>query len=521
MATTINKSANVIYLLGTSDLGPVNTPINVTSLNHAKSVFGEKGTLLDAFKIVRENDTDCEIFLVKITGTHSELYLNINNPSGEIEYNGICFRAKYANEIYDDIEVVINDTSLYINYPTQELGDYYIEYKYNKVDENGDDILDENGNKIYKTVYDLAEEINEDTRILNSSVYCYTNCAPSVLANTAFTLVNESRNKLSGGNSGLYYNKNMLYICLEETYNILEGREIDIIVPLGCYYDDTFTDDEEALEEYYDLDREYLTLKDINEEYVNYYQQLLEYCRKQLRFGCVTQGVMGMNLTNDVFIDEDKYYLYLKYFKDKNDEIQINNKYKHLVSVCASDIYTTYGTRVYNSYILYACLIASVQIDTSTTNKPLAKSFTMFNDFSTRTLAKIRDLGYTCFRYSLLKRACVCANGITTSDDENLKFLCNVRMCQLVMKKVNKLLSQYIGENILEIVNTRNFYKRLVNLLSSLMEVNILKGYSINSITIPEEGHLMIDLSFKTLYMTESIRTYSGLSVYRGSDINE
>ena len=31
----------------------------------------------------------------------------------------------------------------------------------------------------------------------------------------------------------------------------------------------------------------------------------------------------------------------------------------------------------------------------------------------------------------------------------------------------------------------------------------------------------MIDLSFKTLYMTESIRTYSGLSVYRGSDINE
>ena len=157
MATTINKSANVIYLLGTSDLGPVNTPVNVTSLNHAKSVFGEKGTLLDAFKIIRENDTDCEIFLVKVTGTHSELYLNINNPSGEIEYNGICFRAKYANEIYDDIEVVINDTSLYINYPTQELGDYYIEYKYNKVDENGDDILDENGNKIYKTVYDLAE----------------------------------------------------------------------------------------------------------------------------------------------------------------------------------------------------------------------------------------------------------------------------------------------------------------------------------------------------------------------------
>lgn len=514
MARDVVKYGNKIFLLGTAEFGPVNTPLKITSINYAKKNFGNKGTLLDAFRVIRENDSDCEVFFVKVSGCHSELYLNINKAGGEIEENAFYIKSKYANEIFNDIEIIIKDNALYINYPTEELGDYYIEYKYNKTDENGEDLLDSKGNKIYKTVYDIVEEINEDTRLLNSSVYCYATCEPNVMANSAFVGVNETYNKLSGGNSGLYYNKNMLYLCLEDTYNILEGRDIDIIIPLRCYYDDLFTDIEEDISQYYDLDREYLTLKDDNDEYLSYYQQLVEFCRRQLRFGFITHGVMGLNPTNDVFLDEDCYYIKLEYLKKKEDENILNQNYRHLVSVCIGDIYTTYGTRVYNSYIMYACLIAQIQIKGNTTNKPLSQSFTMYNDFSTRMLAKLRDLGYTTFRYSILKRAVVCANGITTSNDVNFKYLTNVRMCQLTMIRVNKLLSEYIGENINTLVQSKEIYKRLLSLLTSLTTSKILKGFSINSITIPEPGHMMIDLSFRTIYMLESIRAYAGLAIY-------
>lgn len=256
MAAKVNNYyAKKIFLLGTADFGPVNIPVKVSSANYVKKVFGENGTLLDAFRVIKESDADCEVFMVKVTGKHSELYLNINLPNSKIEENGLFFKSKYANEIYNYIQIIIHEDALYINYPTSELGNYYLQYKYNETDENGDDILDDNGNLVYKTLYDLAEEINEDTRLMNSEVFCYLSCDPTTMANTALVGVNEQVNTLKGGNSGIYYNKNMIYNCLSDTYNILEGREIDIIVPVECYYDDTFTDDKDALEEYFDLEK--------------------------------------------------------------------------------------------------------------------------------------------------------------------------------------------------------------------------------------------------------------------------
>lgn len=511
-----NYYAKKIFLLGSADFGPVNLPIKVSSASHVKNTFGEKGTLLDAFRVIKESDLDCEVFMVKVTGRHSEAYLNINLPTSKIEENGFYFKSKYANEIYNDIEIIIYEDALYINYPTKELGNYYLQYKYNITDENGDDVLDDDGNLIYKTLYDLAEEINEDTRLMNSQVYCYLSCDPETMANTALVGVNEETNKLRGGNSGIYYNKNMTYNCLSDTYNILEGREIDIIVPIDCYYDDTFTDEKEKLEEFFDLEREYLTLKDNNNEYLSYYEQLLEFCRRQLRFGFITHGIMGMNPNKDTFLDQDKYYLKLQYLKKLNNKNKFYDKYRQLISICVGDMYTTYGTRIYNSYILYATLIASIQISENTTNKPLPDSFTVYNDFDNFSLAKIRELGFTGFRYSVLKKAPVVSSGVTTSDDPNFKYLCNIRMCQLVMTRVNKLLSQYIGENINSRIIIKQLEGKLIDLLTKLINDNVLSGFSVNSLTIQKMGHLLLDLSFKTVYMTESIRAYAGLACYTG-----
>lgn len=512
-----NLYGKKIFLLGTSNLGPVNTPIRAISANHVKSVFGEDGTLLDAYRVIKESDFDCEVTLVKISGIHSELYLDINVPEGEIIKEGFYLKAKYANEIYDNIKVIIDEEALYIYYEGEELGDYTMEYRYNVQDENGEDVLDSDGNKIYKSMYDLAEEINEDARNLNGYVYCYVSCEPSVLANAALVGVNPSINKMNGGNSGLYYNKNMLYNCLSDTYGILEGRNIDIIIPLQCYYDDTFTDVSDYLTEYYDLDREYLTLK-IDGEYLSYYKQLLDFCKRQMQFGFLTHGIMGLNTVGDPFIDQDSYYLKLEHFKSVNEDDKSDDKYRQLVSVCVGDLYTTYGTRVYNSYIAYAALVANIKITENTTNKPLPKSFTMFNDFDTRMLAKIRELGYTAFRYSILKKRVVVANGVTTSKDKNFKYLCNIRMCQLAMCYVRELLTSYIGKNINMLIKTRELEQSLIALLNKLVTLKVITGFAINSITNPNTGHILLDLSFKTLYMNESIRAYSGLTAMRYGD---
>jgi hypothetical protein len=519
MASGYNLSlyGRKIYLLGTSNLGPVNTPIKIQSASHVKQVFGEDGTLLDAYRVIKESDFDCDVYMVKVTGIHSELYLNINVAGGEIINNGFYIKAKYANEMYDNTEIIIDSDAVYINYTTDEIGNYTLEYKYHMEDEYGNPIYDKDGNLIYKTLFDLAEEINEDTRNLVSNVYCYANCEPGVMANSALVGVNSRVNMLSGGNSGLYYNKNMMFNCLSDTYGILEGRDVDLIIPLACYFDDTWTDDSDALSLYYDLEREYLTLKE-NGEWVSYYKQLLEFCKVQMRFGYMTHGIMGLNRIKDAFIDQDTYYEKLVYFKSINENDKDYDKYRQLVSVCVGDLYSTYGTRIYNSYIAYASLVANLVITENTTNKPLPNSFTTFIDFDQRMLNKLKDLGFTTFRYSIYKKTVVCANGVTTSEDKAFKYFTNMRMCQLAMCKIRELLMTFIGENINTLIETREIEQSVINLMNQLVVAKVLSGFGINSITNPNTGHVMLDISFRTQYMLESIRAYSGLTTVRYGD---
>ena len=81
MATTVEQViaskgiyGKKIYLLGTAILGPINTPIKANSISHVVSVFGTQGTLVDAYRIIAETNLDCEVYLVKVTGIHSEAY---------------------------------------------------------------------------------------------------------------------------------------------------------------------------------------------------------------------------------------------------------------------------------------------------------------------------------------------------------------------------------------------------------------------------------------------------------------
>lgn len=501
MATKIEKAnlyGKKIYLLGTAELGPVNTPIRALSTSHVHSVFGTQGSLVDAYRVVRESDNTCEVYLIKVTGTHSELYLNINQSHGEIIKDGFYIKSKHANEKYNNIKVMIDSEALYVMYDSYEVGDYVLEYKYSE----------------HITLTELAEAINEDSRRLRSEVYCYANCEPHTLSAGALEGVNPSFSRLSGGNSGLFYNKNMLYNCLSETYSILEGVDIDLILPLTANYDDTFTSKEADLDSYYDLSREYLTLKN-GKKFLSFYNQLLQFCIGQMRFGYLTHGMMGFSPTNDPFINEESYIENIKHFKSVNETLPEYRKYKQLISVCVGDLYTTYGTRVYNGYLAYSTVVASISITENSTNKNMPETMTLYNNFGNETLSELAKIGFTTFRYSPLKRNVVVSNGVTTSDDERFKYLCNIRMAQLAMGSVRNLLEKFIGKNVANLVKTKELEQSLINLLENLSLKGVIKGFSVNEVVNPVTGHIFLDLSFKTLYMLEDIKAYSGIAAIK------
>lgn len=494
----INAYGKKIFLIGTSDLGPVNTPVKAISATHVRSVFGSQGTLLEAFRIIKETEFDCEVYLIKTTGIHSEAYLHVNEEGGTILEDGFYIKSKYANEKYNDIKITIDQDALYVHYGKQ-LGDYTMEYKFSD----------------HISLIDLAEAINDDTRKLNGHIYCYTNCNPGTMSAGALSGVNPDTIKLTGGNSGLYYNKNMIYNCLSDTYSILEGRDVDIIIPLACYYDDTFSSKENDIDNFYDMNREYLTLKKNDEEYLSYYEQLLDFCIGQMRFGYLTQGIMGLNPTGNPFIDEESYLEVLEHFKHINQVPMSKRKYKHLISVCAGDMYCTFGTRILNGYVAYAALIAALMIKENTTNKPIPDSFTLYNTFSNECLEKLRELGYTSFRFSPLKNSVVVSNGITTSDEEEFKYLCNVRMSHLTMRYVREYLTQFIGQDLNTLIKTKELESGLVTLLAKLVDADILEGFSVNEVVNINTGHLFLDMSFKTLFMLEEIKAYSGIAAIK------
>lgn len=503
MATTVDQILNSrdlygkkIYLLGTAILGPVNTPIHANSLAHAISVFGGQGSLIDAYRVIIETQLSCEVYLCKVTGIHSEVYLNVNQSFNEIIEGGMYIKSKHANENYNDVSITLSEEALFIEYNPGDYDGYTLEYSYND----------------NPSLHGLVEAINEDTRNLKSEVYCYVNCEPNTQTIGSLDTVNPTTVKLSGGNSGLYYNKNMYYNCLDETYSMLEGFDIDLIIPLDANYDDTFTDSEENLQNYYNLDREYLTLKNEKEEYCSYYTQLLKYCKNQMRFGLLTNGIMGTYIIDNPFFNEEEYLKKLEYFNKCNEQVKENDKYKHLVSVVVGDLYNMYGAGLYNGYIAYSAIVASLIISENTTNKMLPQTFITATSFSQNAISKLQEIGFTSFRYSVLKKAVVVTNGITTSSDEAFKYFVNVRMSQLTMCYVRKLLSSFIGEDLNDILTSKSLEQGLKSLLNSLVQLNIITGYGINELVNPITGHIFLDMSLRTIYMIENVRAYSGLA---------
>lgn len=499
-----------IYLLGSSEFGPVNEPILVKSTMGLYNKFGKNGTLINAFHALKYVNKDNKVYVVKTTGSHSTAYINVNVDGGDIVTDGLVIVANQANEYFDDIEILIDIDKITFKFP-KELNINDIVYKY----------------KDYYNIDRLVYAINNDTKKGKSILQAYHGVDPATPLKNAFYTVNPSSIYLYGGQCGLYYTKNMLYNCLEKTYEVLESHDIDIIIPVDAFIDDICPIDIEDENKYgltyYKTDKDYLT-QNTSGKQLSYLDQLINFCIKQLNFGVVTTGVIGFNSCYEHW----SYYLkesddISKMFKvclKYNLECCSNPFYSFLVSAVAGDIMYNKGKIIDNGYLAYAALCSKTIMTTGTTNIPISDTISIWNEFSESILNELSNNGIVTFRHSPLYNTPVVYDGITIkTDDENLKLYCNVRMIQMAISYINKLFQFYIGQDLVKLIKQDIIKSDLNTLLNAIKQKGIITKYDFNLVPFYGKGEVKVYLNLQTNYMIKPVNIYTVINTEYIEDV--
>lgn len=494
-----------IYLLGSAEFGPTNEPILIKSTVGLYNKFGKQGSLIDAFHALKYVSKNNLVYLVKTTGEHATAHLNVNIQDGEIIDGGFILTSSESNEIFNDVRIIVDITGLTINFP-DDLGLKSKVYKY----------------KDYPTVDKLASAINKDTKQKKSLIYAYYSVDPSTPTKHAFFPCNSTEVYMYGGQCGLNYSKNLLYNCLNNTYNILESHDIDIIIPVDAFIDDIYPDDSEGTQhqynmKYYQSTKDYLT-EDFTGKKLSYMDQLLQFCLKQLNSGLVTTGIMGFN---------SSYKYWSKYLSEADDIAHMykacfeynlanctNPAYAFLVSVVAGDIRYNKGTIIDNGYLAYAALCADTIITSGTANIPISDTISLHHEFSENILQDLAASGIVAFRHSPLYNTPVVYDGVTAcSSNENMKLYCNVRMIQMCMSYINKLFQYYIGHDMQELIKQKIIAEDLNNIFAVLYRKSVITSFEFKIMPYYAQHEIKVYLSLTTCYMVKAIQLCSVINV--------
>lgn len=494
-----------IYLLGSAEFGPTNEPILVKSTIGLHNKFGKHGTLIDAFHAIKYCSRDNLVYLVKTTGEHANAYLNVNIEGGEVIQDGFTLTSSESNELFNDIEITIDVETMTFSFPP-ELGLKPIIYKYSD----------------YLTIDELCRAINKDTKERKSYVYAYYSVDSYTPVEHAFYACNPSTVYMYGGQCGLGYSKNLLYNCLNRTYEMLESHNIDIIIPLDAFMDDIYPDDsEDQLHgygmRYYHSTKDYLS-EDFTGRKLSFLDQLIDFCIKQLNFGLVTNGIIGYN---------SSYKYWSRYLSEADDiakmykacyrynmECCTNSFYSFLVSVVAGDVEYNKGTIIDNGYLAYAALCANTIITSGTTNVPIADSLSIWQEFSEDVLKDLATTGIVTFRHSPFYKTPVAYDGITAfTENESFGLYCNVRMIQMCMSYVNRLFQFYIGHDIVKLIEENIIKDDLTTILTRLVKGGVITTYDFTLVPTYVKGEIKVYLNLMTCYMVKAVQLCSTIHV--------
>lgn len=502
-----------IYLIGTAEYGPTNEPIRIKSTAGLYNRFGKEGSLIRAFHALKYTSQDNEVYLVKTTGEFSMAYLNVNLEDDDIFENAFVFVSSQSNEIFNEIKITIDTDRIWIEYPDDlNIRDHIQTFMY-------DD---------YPTISELAEAINKKTDKRNGFLYAHYDVDSSIRTHTAFYCCNPTEIYLFGGQCGLDYSKNLLYNCLQKTYSLIESYDIDIIVPVEAYIDDIYPDDAEDTEwqynmKYYQSTKDYLT-EDMFGRQRSFLNQLINFCVIQNEFGLVTTGIMGFAPTHDYESDylseADDIAVMWRHALEYNLSCCDLPSYSFLVSIVGGDLKYNQGVIIDNGYLAYAALCADTQIIQGTTNVPLKTSIAIYNEFSEETLKDLADSQIVAFRHSPLYNAPVVYDGLVLQGpkDRGLTNFANIRMIQICMSYMTRLFNNYIGEDMVNLIENHILKDDLEKLLFNIKSKGIISEFAFELKPDYIHGRLTVFLTLQTVYMTEAVKLCTVMEITTETD---
>lgn len=458
---------NTIFLLGTGDDGPVNQPKIVTSPDHARRLFGTGGTLYRAYLQGYSKYPNLNYYLVKVTGSYAKaLYYTLDEQTDNMLI-ALNLKSKGAAAKYNQIRIVLEnfpdgdvDRWALVFYPPEEMGEpiaYYFDS--------------------FPTYGQLVQAINTDTDNGENFVYANTN-APLLRTDTILD-ANPLEQYLAGGDDGINVTKNEMYIALHTAYEVLEGRGIHVIVPLGVYFDDVYDPSYYGTAIYgrsgFTSGDDVLMLYDNQtQKRCTFHEQLIDFCRNQQKSGFITHGVIGLRPFSEDLINNmpNLGYMYTARLLEVtafNDRLGLSDvagtvvrdKGWYISIFCGDFLFNEGFENEYwdNGAVIYAGMIATSGTTGHTTNMPVPTDTTLNRDgtpktpkyrpeYSSDELKLLARLGAVACRVSP-KHGLVVYNGVTPAlPDSELHDLANVKMVQYTLWFLNRYIKTFVGETI-------------------------------------------------------------------------
>lgn len=510
-----------ILLLGTSADGPVNVPVPITTPTRAQQIFGEEGTLYKKFVEAYDTNSGLLIYLMRISGEHAEAELFGFPSMFEDAVSVLKLKAIYGGEAYNNIQAIFQvldadgDVSLTLSFP-EHTGLSPLSYKLST----------------YGNIAMLVKAINEDTR---AGINCLRASTLQPELPTSSLLGMGDVIEFSGGADGLELTKNDMFIALEYAYTLLDGFYIDVIIPLGVYLDDV---DPVLLHEVdklgpgtYVAGRDYLDLKDTEngDRLVSFHGQLIKFCKRQVRFGVMTHGVIGLNPVADISQIEGLEYNYILYllqqtaFRSRFDISEFSGgnwiDSGYYVSVIGGEMIFNEGTD--NEYfgdwtVVYGALLASLGRQYTTTNLKIPGPVKPRYHFTSGELGELGRMGVVAMRESV-RNGLVVSSGVTAAlPESDMHSIANVRQVQTAIAALNQALDDYSGELILPLIENGTLDEVAESVLSELKNEGILIDYrkNIEYDRIRGTGILSVDLLARQMVDFLPVRaslSFSGL----------
>lgn len=524
-----------LYILGTSEDGPYMHPTLIADPTEAETRFGseDKGDLVRAFKEAYEINQEISIYLMRITGKSATLniggFLTEEQAlDGDARWTdeALSFYTTHAGERYNDIRVVLETTpmpDMYLLRLITPEGDNFV---YNLSD--------------YENIGHLTRAINQDCRsgLHPMLVSSELPDAPVEIFFPNFeydedTSITESLGRaFEEGEDGLDVTKNDLYIALDQAYELLKGRQIDILTVPGARVDDVYpkaiyTSDKVENSAYYALDtyaanRDYLDLLDTlaDNQAVSFQDQMINFCKEQMALGYMTHGVMGFNSMEkipDIHVRDDSYILQLIATAIVKDRYGLNelkgNDYidkGYFVSLVFSDVIFNKG--LFNEYYTNAATtyaaIMTGYFDT-TTNAKLPETVTLRYEISDSTMAELARYGVVSYRDSV-RHGLVVNSGVTASLwTHELHNVANLRMVQLTIGFINDAVdSLYANDVAYSDESRRSQIESLISQrLNELVRMGVLIWFDYRLVFAQAAPIGAVYIKLMTKYTVEAIST--------------